>query len=219
MSAVVIANAATAMPNPPSSTSCAVLPGWLTDQTRDVYPELELEMWANAAVAITAAILYAGVQHAIVIADILATSVTNATGTITKNAHGLLTGDGPVRLTTVGGLPAGLAVATDYYVIKTGANTFKLATSLTDALAGTFVALSTDGTDLTLVDTADTQRITWSAQTKLGLAADGAVSLDVGLGYVTRVRHSVRAVAYAVVATLGAAVATYVTLTPIVDVA
>ena len=40
-----------------------------------------------------------------------------------------------VRLTTSGTLPAGLATATDYYVIRTSSTTFKLATSYANAIA------------------------------------------------------------------------------------
>ncbi len=62
-------------------------------------------------------------------------------------AHGMNTGDGPVELTNVGGaLPTGLTAATDYWIIKVDANTFQLATSLANALAGTPVTFSADGT-------------------------------------------------------------------------
>jgi len=62
--------------------------------------------------------------------------VTVLANTITEAAHGYYTGL-VVRLTTVTTLPAGLALVTDYYVIKVDANTYKLAASLSDALAGT----------------------------------------------------------------------------------
>lgn len=80
--------------------------------------------------------------------------------TLTATAHGLETGDGPVQVSNSGGaLPGGLTAVTDYWVIRTGANTFQLATSLANALAGTFVALSTDGTGTqTLSDTGTTAR-------------------------------------------------------------
>lgn len=62
----------------------------------------------------------------------------------TATAHGYFTGD-RVRLTNSGGaLPAGLAAATDYYVIKLTADTFKLAT--TDALATAGTAVDVTGT-------------------------------------------------------------------------
>lgn len=72
------------------------------------------------------------------------------TGTSTTNlvaaAHGLQNGDGPIRLTSTGAPPTGLALATDYYVILVDANTFKLATSLANAYAGVAVVMSTNGT-------------------------------------------------------------------------
>lgn len=52
--------------------------------------------------------------------------------TITETAHGFQTGD-KVQLTTTGVLPAGLALATDYYVIRVDANTIKLALSAYNA--------------------------------------------------------------------------------------
>jgi microcystin-dependent protein len=47
-----------------------------------------------------------------------------------------------VYLTTTGGLPTGLAANTNYFVISTGANTFNLATSFANAIAGTTIATS-----------------------------------------------------------------------------
>lgn len=78
-----------------------------------------------------------------------ATTFTVNTGTdeATATAHGLTTGDGPIQTTNSGGgLPAGLAVLTNYWVIVTGVNTFKLATSRANALANTAVDLTTAGT-------------------------------------------------------------------------
>jgi len=51
-----------------------------------------------------------------------------------------------VRLTTSGTLPAGLATATDYYVIKISDTTFKLATSYANAVAGTPINITDAGT-------------------------------------------------------------------------
>lgn len=78
----------------------------------------------------------------------------------TSTAHGLVTGDGPVRTSNSGGaLPGGLAIATNYWIIKTGADTFKLATTLANALALTPIDLTTNGTGTqTLSDTVDTRR-------------------------------------------------------------
>jgi hypothetical protein len=51
-----------------------------------------------------------------------------------------------VRLTTTTTLPAGLALATDYYVIKVTDSTFKLATSYANAVAGTQINITNAGT-------------------------------------------------------------------------
>lgn len=62
-------------------------------------------------------------------------------------AHALKTGDGPVRVSNSGGgLPTGLAAATDYWVIKVDADNIKLATSQTLAIAGTAINITTNGT-------------------------------------------------------------------------
>lgn len=64
------------------------------------------------------------------------------TGVITSIAHGLKDGD-PVRLTTTDTLPAGLSLATRYYVISATTNTFKLST---DRGCGVAVDITDTGT-------------------------------------------------------------------------
>lgn len=67
------------------------------------------------------------------------------------------TGAGPIQLTSADTLPAGLALATDYWWIRTGAKTGKFATSLANALAGTAVDITDAGTGVhTASDTANT---------------------------------------------------------------
>lgn len=51
-----------------------------------------------------------------------------------------------VRLTTTTTLPAGLALATDYYVIRLSDTTFKLATSFANAIASTAINITSTGT-------------------------------------------------------------------------
>lgn len=58
-----------------------------------------------------------------------------------------------VRLTTTTTLPAPLATATDYYVIRTADTTFRLATSYANAIAGTQINITDAGTG--------THTITW----------------------------------------------------------
>lgn len=67
--------------------------------------------------------------------------VTPATDLITITSHGLVTGL-LGRLTSSGALPAGLALSTDYFVIKVSDNTIKLASSYANALAGTAVDIT-----------------------------------------------------------------------------
>lgn len=79
--------------------------------------------------------------------DVTVSAVANASETFTAVAHGMATGDGPYRLTNSGGgLPAGTAVDTNYWIIKLTADTFRLASSYANAIALTPVAITTDGT-------------------------------------------------------------------------
>jgi hypothetical protein len=65
------------------------------------------------------------------------TSISNANPAVgTATAHGLKTGD-KIQLTTTGTLPTGLSLLTDYYIIRTGADTMNFCPTLADALAGT----------------------------------------------------------------------------------
>lgn len=68
-----------------------------------------------------------------------------ATDVCTATAHGGLTGL-LVRVSTTTTLPGGLAAATDYFMIVIDANSFKLATSLANAQAGTAIDITTTGT-------------------------------------------------------------------------
>ena len=70
----------------------------------------------------------------------------------TSYPSNILTGT-RVRLTTTTTLPAGLATATDYYVIKVSDTTFKLATSYANAVAGTAINITSTGTG--------THTVTW----------------------------------------------------------
>ena len=73
-------------------------------------------------------------------------AVNTGTSEITLNDHGFFDGL-KVRFTSSGGLPTGLSAGVDYFVIPTGANTFKLATTEVKALSATAdVTLSSQGT-------------------------------------------------------------------------
>lgn len=81
------------------------------------------------------------------------TSVTNGSDLFTKVGHTLTTGI-PARLTNSGGaLPTGVAVDTTYFVIRIDDDTFKLAATAADALAGTPINLTSDGTGTHTINT------------------------------------------------------------------
>lgn len=70
-----------------------------------------------------------------------------ADDTATSAAHGMTTGDGPFFVSNAGGaLPTGLVQLTKYWIIVTTSTKFKFATSRANALAGTAINLTADGT-------------------------------------------------------------------------
>lgn len=95
-----------------------------------------------------------------VIADMVFTA-DNTTDRFTKVAHGLRTGDGPIRVSNSGGaLPTGLSGGTDYWVVRISADVFQLSTTLAFAYSGTVVDVTTNGTGTqTLSDTGSTARV------------------------------------------------------------
>lgn len=198
---VALCAAAASLPFPPATGTVAFVPdGWSTEGAGTV-PQFDLDISSTGALDFTGGELWAGKLRALVIADTQIDSVTHATETINEAGHGLLTGDGPIRLTTSGTLPTGLALATDYWVIKTGAGTFKLAASLEDALAGTAVAFSDAGTgNHTYSDTTATSRVVFHS---LGLLT-ATIALDVQKAWSRRIEHSNCVVCYALTGTLSA---------------
>lgn len=68
-----------------------------------------------------------------------------ATDVCTTAAHDFTTGL-KVQLTTSNILPAGLALATDYFVIVIDSSTYKLASSYANAIAGTNIDITSTGT-------------------------------------------------------------------------
>jgi hypothetical protein len=67
--------------------------------------------------------------------------VSTGADTITEAGHGLQTGCA-LALSTTGVVPTGLASGTVYYAIRIDANTFQLAASYADAVAGTEIDIS-----------------------------------------------------------------------------
>lgn len=73
------------------------------------------------------------------------TVVSIAEDSVIIPSHNLETGFGPLQLTTTASLPAGLALNTNYWLIKVDDNTLKFASSEANALAGTPVDLTSTG--------------------------------------------------------------------------
>lgn len=128
----------------------------------------------------------------LVIADDVVESVDDTLNTLTLTAHGLQTADGPIRLTTTGVLPAGLALLTDYWVIKDGVNTIQLtamrggsAINITDVGSGTH----------TLSDTVSTARgnLTTGRLKRVWVAGDtDLIGTHFGQAVVTRANGEVQ---------------------------
>lgn len=125
------------------------------------------------------------------------TGTDTMTYTSTANIpSNILTGT-RVRLTTTTTLPAPLATATDYYVIKVTDSTFQLATSYANAIAGTEIDITTTGTG--------THTITWLLPRYTNGAgvqaiifnpnstALGAATPNMSLGYTNSVQATGRA--------------------------
>lgn len=163
--------------------------------------------------------LYEGTPHALAVVATDVTSVNAGTNVLTLDGHGFQTGDGPLVPTETGGtLPTGLDDYDAVYVIRIDANTFYLADSLADALAGNHLAMGSAGTGTLVLTGAVSQRIYWHELAELGTS--GAVDITgPGSGFVQRLTRSPRAVAYGLAGTFGSAVAVNAVVAPIVDVA
>jgi hypothetical protein len=193
MSGLPIVTAATALAFPPTAEYGLVPASWGSW----LVEEFDLEVWAAASTNLTVAELLGGTLEDKTIAATEANSVTHGSDIFTETGHGLLTGDGPIRLTTSGTLPTGLALATDYWIIKATDDTFKLAHSLSNALA------------------ALCKRLHWTTLGLLGNAGDGAITLTAQRAYRVRCRHTPRIVAYSMTATFSAAEAVSATVYPV----
>lgn len=100
-------------------------------------------------------------DNPLVLADDDVESVAAGADQLTLTTHAYQTGDGPVQLTTTGTLPAGLALATDYWIIVDDANTVRLAATFAEAIdaSPTAVDITDAGTGThTIVDTPTTVR-------------------------------------------------------------
>lgn len=80
----------------------------------------------------------------------------------------------PVRFTTAGTLPTGLAINTTYYLVRVSATTARVATSLANADAGTVIAYTNAGTG---VHTMTTQMFVSTSSDDLSVSSSGYVDL------------------------------------------
>jgi hypothetical protein len=102
-----------------------------------------------------------------------------------------------VQLTSSGTLPAGLALATDYYVIKLTDTTIKLATSYANAVAGTPIDITDAGTGTHTINTLY-PRYTSGAGLQAFMWANNATPLGAGtpnlsIGYTNSAQATGRA--------------------------
>lgn len=88
-------------------------------------------------------------------------TVDTTTDQLQHTAHGLSTGDGPVRVSSTGTLPGGLTAGTDYWVINDFGDSLRLTTSRINALtnAGQIDITSTGSGTHTLLHQAGTTRV------------------------------------------------------------
>ncbi len=209
--AVPLCAAAALLPFPPTAGTVAQVTTW-SSEVAGVVPQFDLQLSAAGACTLTGAILYGGRLRALTIADTTIDSVDHTVDQFTEATHGFKTGDGPVHITWATTPPPEIPATLDLYLIRTGASTFKVATTRALALAGTALAFSTNGTGaMTLADVQgstdaddDTHRVHWM---NVG-ALDATITLDVDLDWGVRVDHAADVIAYALAGTLSASTVT-----------
>lgn len=184
--------------------------------------ELDVHVYADGTNAVTVARLVGARAEYQTLADDDVDTVDTTDNELDIASHAYVTGDGPVRLTNSGGaLPGGLATNTDYWIIVIGAGAISLADSLYNALTNKEIDITSAGSGThTIVDVVTgkdhqkTKRLHWGSMGFLGESNDGAMSLTSAMSWQGRVKHADEIVAYSMVGTFGAAVATYCRLVP-----
>ncbi len=134
-----------------TTTAIAVTLGYAVGAITTTATQLVTALNLDAGVAALLTASGAGASPVTALATTPLATGTNSEVNTTTNAvsiptHGFSTGF-KVRLTTTGTLPATLALATDYFVIVVDADTIQFATSYANALAGTAVDLTNQGSD------------------------------------------------------------------------
>lgn len=122
----------------------------------------------QAEVAAPGRVYYRWVPSAaLVVADQVVTFDTTD-NEVDWTSHGRKTGDGPIRFTTTGALPTGLATATDYWIIRRTDDAFSLATSKANAFSNIEIDMTSAGSGTqTLVDTASTRQVLYNYETRI----------------------------------------------------
>ncbi len=96
---------------------------------------------ASAGTAIDLTSVGSGVLSVTVMGSGTVNTFNSTTDEISKTAHGLVTGE-RIQFSGAGTLPTGLSKNTDYYVIASSADSFRVATSYANALANTAIDFS-----------------------------------------------------------------------------
>lgn len=207
---VTLCSAATALAAVPAAWGDVLF--WRTGLSSPVI----VEMWSDGAAGLTATRLIGAVQKvAPAIADDDVNAVDTTANTLTVTAHAYCTGDGPVRISSSGALPGGLAADTNYWVMVIDANTIMLFASLAALIAAGGVS-STGAIDLTSAGSGthtisdvvggvdQTMRLHWQDLATVGLAGDGAVTMTAQRGLTYRLaNHNRKVLAYALAGTVG----------------
>lgn len=197
----------------------------LTDQTsRDSYPEFELDIDCDdTETLIGTPSLYACRLAPVTIAD---DTFTSSGATHTAASHALLDGDGPMRASSSTTLPDGLDADTDYYVEVASANTFKLHTTRTGAIAKATADLitTTDGgtgthtiADLQTESNPDNNTRRFRRSLVGELNGGESIVLGAQVSHVERIRHSPLTLYYYVTATETSAQTVTIRVTPVVQ--
>lgn len=124
------------------------------------------------------------------------TAVDTTNDYLDHTFYNLLTGT-RVQFTTTTTLPAGLSLATNYYVIKISDTRMRVATSYANAIAGTYVDITSAGTGTHTINTlfprytngAGLQAFMWNTNA----TAMGAATPNLSIGYTNSTQTASRA--------------------------
>lgn len=107
-------------------------------------------------------------------------TVSTAADTFAIVGHGYYTGL-KVQVSSTGTLPTGLSASTDYYIISVTSDTMRFATSLANALAGTYVDITAVGSGNMTVSPQLSNAIFWIGNSAVSIADNQFTMRDHGL--------------------------------------